>query len=486
MRYARWVNRSCVARLISVRWSIRSQILLPFAVVTLLVVAGATAGAAFLAARQQEQQTLDQLDRLVNTLGQASYPISDTVLEMMRGLSGAHFIAQNLAGKTVAATLDLPPHYEFLAGDVAASERVDWRTTSAMQWAETDYLVARVKRHFAGEQRVLFVLYPEARWSRARLDAATLPLTIGCGAMLLTLTVAAGLAQRLKMRLDRLDLQVARIAQGDFGEFALSSRNDEFQDVERSVNVMAIRLSEMQQTLKQSEQQRLLAQLASGLAHSLRNAATGARLAVQLHHKRCATTGGDQSLDVALRQLKLMESQVKGLLSLATQPPMATAIEPVDINQIVSEVAILVAPNCNHSHVTLQTKPAVCIVTVNCEQAALLAAVMNLTINAIEATSPGGDVCIAVQPAVDSAEIVVTDSGPGIPPDIVQRLFEPFVTTKPEGIGLGLAMVQHFAHRHGGTIQWCRTSKETEFRLSLPMAESRSTLSTPVDEVSRP
>ena len=72
------------------------------------------------------------------------------------------------------------------------------------------------------------------------------------------------------------------------------------QDLARSINRMCAQLREMQQTIRQSERTRLLAQLAAGLAHQLRNSLTGARMSVQLHAKRCPAAESDQSLNVAL------------------------------------------------------------------------------------------------------------------------------------------------------------------------------------------
>ena len=99
----------------------------------------------------------------------------------------------------------------------------------------------------------------------------------------------------------------------------------------------------------------LLAQLAAGLAHQLRNSLTGARMSVQLHAKRCAGRGGDRSLDVALRQLRMTEEQVKGLLSLGRVEERPAA--PCDLGRLVGDVAVLVDPACQHARVDLAVGP---------------------------------------------------------------------------------------------------------------------------------
>src|SRR5260370_30990142 len=161
--------------------------------------------------------------------------------------------------------------------------------------------------------RALCVLYPEERWSQARWDAAFPPLAVGAGAGLLGSVVSGWLAQRFSRRIRLLQRQVAAIAAGDLREIATNARQDEIQDLTPSVNSMSAQLRQMQGTIRQSERARLLAQLAGGLAHQLRNAVTGARMALQLHQRRCEPLPDDKSVSVALRQLPLTESQVLAL-----------------------------------------------------------------------------------------------------------------------------------------------------------------------------
>jgi nitrogen-specific signal transduction histidine kinase len=69
--------------------------------------------------------------------------------------------------------------------------------------------------------------------------------------------------------------------------------------------------------------------------------------------------------------------------------------------------------------------------------------------------------------------LLVEDSGPGPPAEVADRLFEPFVTSKPEGVGLGLAVARQVAEAHGGTIGWRREGDRTCFRIELPLEQER-------------
>src|SRR5690606_34907725 len=94
---------------------------------------------------------------------------------------------------------------------------------------------------------------------------------------------------------------------------------------------------------------------------------------------------------------------------------------------------------------------------------------LNLLTNAVEAASAGGKVDVRWGCGAGRAFVEVIDSGPGPPPEVAARLFEPFVTGKPVGVGLGLATARQLAEAHGGTLAWSRVPEGTCFRLELPV-----------------
>jgi signal transduction histidine kinase len=332
--------------------------------------------------------------------------------------------------------------------------------------------------------RALVVLYPEERWSQARWDAAFPPLAVGAGAVLLGSLVSGWLAQRFSRRIRLLQKQVAAIAGGDFLEIATTARQDEIQELTASVNSMSAQLRQMQSTIRQSERTRLLAQLAGGLAHQLRNAVTGARMALQLHQRRCKPMPDDKSLSVALRQLAFTESQVRGLLSLGrgerSQPVLC------DVGQLVEEISHLLQPACEHAQVSLALDVAPPTRFVRADLESLRAAIVNLGTNAIEAAGPGGEVMLRTARNEENVGIEVVDSGKGPQPQIAETLFDPFVSTKPEGVGLGLALVRQVALDHGGSLSWKREAGRTIFRLTLPAVHDTAPPSDPAAQFDHP
>jgi signal transduction histidine kinase len=449
------------------RWSIRNQILVPLVAIQSVAVATVAVTAATLAARRSESQIIGRLNRMIDTLGHSNFPYTEGVLAKMRGLSGAHFAVFANDGVVADSTL---PNLRTLPRAARADPPVD-RLHSL---GESRTLVLDGTRYFAVPLSAsrdpagpfLLMLYPETSWQQAKWEAATPPLALGVGTLGLVVAVTRWIAHRFSRRIRDLEQQVARIASGDFQGFEPGPQSDEIHDLAGSIRRMCDQLNQMQQTIRQSERTRLLAQLAAGLAHQLRNSLTGARMSVQLHARRFPPAEGDETLNVALRQLAMTEEQVKGLLSLGRVERLPHA--PCDVERLLQDVAFLVMPSCHHAKVYLRHAPQGEPLHVMADEAGLRAAVLNLTMNAVEAAGPGGEVDLRASSDRTEVTIEVSDTGPGPPTEVAANLLEPFVTSKPEGVGLGLEVAVRVAVEHGGRLSWRREYDRTRFCMTLP------------------
>ena len=446
------------------RPTIRGQILIPVLAVQAAVAGVLAVMAAATAARRAEGQVVDRLSAVLATLHRSSFPMSEAVLLAMRGLSGADFVAVGADGHIVESTL---PGFAKLP-DVL---RLLPSRASLEPPGRSPTLELEGRRYFAASVRepgrpTLLVLYPESAWRQARWDAALPPVAVGLGAVGITAAVTGLVAHRLGRRVRSLQEKTAAIAAGDFRPLPPDPRGDEIGDLVASINLMCRQLGEQHAAIRRTERAGVLAQVAAGLAHGLRNAATGARMAVQLHARRCPLEG-DESLDVALRQLQRSEAQVKALL--ASGRPERASRSVIDGAMVVAEVADLVEPICRHAGVQLAHQSGSNLpMMADCE--GLRAAVLNLTLNAIEAAGQGGWVELAATGRDGLVEFVVLDGGAGPPAALADTLFEPFVTSKPEGLGLGLAVARRVAADHGGSLTWERGGRGTRFALAIPMA----------------
>jgi two-component system sensor histidine kinase HydH len=112
--------------------------------------------------------------------------------------------------------------------------------------------------------------------------------------------------------------------------------------------------------------------------------------------------------------------------------------------------------------------------TLEADPRRLKEALLNLVVNAIEATPPGGEVAVEVRPAGEGAEIVIRDTGRGMAAETLRRIGTPFFTTREEGTGLGVVLARSVIAQHGGSLRYdSEPGKGTQVRVELPRASMR-------------
>jgi signal transduction histidine kinase len=445
-----------------------TRLIAPVIGLVLAAVLANVAFASWLATRRALEAARLRQEAVVHTLADSRVALSPQVLDTLARLTGSQFVVWNPAtGTTVLTTLPA----EVAAGiDAAAAAAVPGGTVVI---AGQRHRVAATRLQGVRAERVL-VLTPVQDGLRAAVEAVWPVLAVAAATLAVLVPLGLRTTGRLAGRLTAVEGHVGRIAAGEFGQLLEPLDAEPAAEVRRlvtGVNRMSTTLATLRDTLVAGERQRLLGQLAAGFAHELRNAITGARLAIDLHRRRCtAATPADDSLTVAVRQLDVVEEEVRGLLALGR--PTETPEGAFDLANLLEDVRDLTGPRCEHAAVRLHAAwPSGLVVTGRRE--ALRAAVVNLVLNAVDAAGRGGTVRLAAEQEAGRIALVVEDDGPGPPPGLADTLQEPFVTGKPEGIGLGLAVAQAVAEQHGGRLEWRRAAGRTRFAITLP-ADRRS------------
>lgn len=469
------------------RWRIRSQLLLPL-LLLLLGVLGLSVWMAFAAAQHARRQIETRVRDVAKIVGEGTFPLAplerNHVLLWIKQLSGADYLLVKQDGKRVS-TLEMEP--ERLPEEVGD----DWRTLRLgppIRAGTERYLCSGIHlRRGESAGAVLYILYPESLWRDALWQAIWPFLILGGSMGAASVALAVGLGQGLSRRIREVERRTRSIAGGDFSPMPLPARNDEIRDLVRSINEMAERLAQFQETTRRSERLRLLGQVGGGLAHQLRNGLTGVRLAVQLFVRECTEQTDTSALDVALRQLKLLETNLKRFLDLGREGKERR--ESCSLSALVQEAVELLQPQCRHAGIELRWEPnsgGIGVPPVLGDAGRLAQLILNVLGNAVEAAGPGGVVEVKLSEETAPSphplspngrgargeEIVVLevrDSGPGPTTEVAERLFEPFVTGKPEGVGLGLAVARQVTEAHGGVIRWHREDGWTCFRIELPL-----------------
>jgi signal transduction histidine kinase len=217
-----------------------------------------------------------------------------------------------------------------------------------------------------------------------------------------------------------------------------------------------------------------LSHLVNGLAHEIKNPLSTVRLNLRLLNEDLARFD-DAEHDRIRRRLQMVadeaqrvEDTLRDFLRFAGKVELS--LEQADVVDILDELQEFFAPQASASNVVLRTSlpdhPVICRLDVGLIKQALL----NLMLNATQAMSAsGGELLLRVTEDNGSANIEVTDTGPGIPADDLDHIFDAYWSTKPDGSGLGLPTVRRIVREHGGRLTVdSEPGKGTRFVMSLP------------------
>jgi signal transduction histidine kinase len=234
------------------------------------------------------------------------------------------------------------------------------------------------------------------------------------------------------------------------------------------------RLQAAQEELVAAERMATVGKLSLKVAHEVRNPIAAIQLNAEIlgdivrerPEPEMAEAGG---LIAAIReQVVALDALTEEYLAFARFP--RAQFEEDSVNEVVTTVVEFVRPVATRQGITvhLSTDPAVPPMAI--DRTLLRQAILNLVKNGQEALSQGGTLTIGTTRTADTVEIAVSDTGPGISPEVGPRLFEQFFTTKPQGTGLGLSITRQIVEEHGGQLRWSSTpGAGATFTMELPI-----------------
>jgi two-component system sensor histidine kinase HydH len=201
-----------------------------------------------------------------------------------------------------------------------------------------------------------------------------------------------------------------------------------------------------------AEQLAAVGQVAAGVAHELRNPLTAIKMLAQTGQEGVPAPGlPPEDLEVIEKEVRRMEQCIQTFLDFA-RPPRSER-RRTDLAEVVRRALALVEGRARKQRVSLLAEGLEQPLLVEIDPEQIHQVLLNLLLNALDALPRGGAVRVCVTRKQSAVEVQVQDSGPGIAARIQTRLFEPFVSSKENGLGLGLSICQRLVEAHGGTIR---------------------------------
>lgn len=306
--------------------------------------------------------------------------------------------------------------------------------------------------------------------------------------MLLSLGAGLIMSRLLTSPVIRLAEGVNAIAKGDFTQRVPTRRHDELGQLSTAFNSMAQQLEglrKMEAKLRRRERMTTLGEVAAGLAHEVRNPLGIIKTSAELLQNGANLTEVEtRRLGYVIDEVRRIDQLIRDFLAFARPPQRMMDLAPVDL---IDRVLGSCQSEIEHQKILVNVEDESGGARIHVDRDQMIQACLNLVLNALQAmegmpelaTAPG----LAVRPRLDiriasegdEVHFIFADNGPGIPPTLIDRIFDPFVTTKDSGTGLGLARVFAVAEGHGGWIEARNAAHGGAiFELVIPASQRRA------------
>lgn len=221
---------------------------------------------------------------------------------------------------------------------------------------------------------------------------------------------------------------------------------------------------QLERQLDVSSRLAAISRLTGGVAHEIKNPLNAIALHLEVLRSRLETE--QPEVGVIAREIKRLDNVVKTFLSF--NRPIELQARPLDLSEVLEQVLALVSVDAEAKNIQIET-----VLTgklwLNGDPDLLKQAILNVVNNGLEAMAEGGKLVIRTEWIADECQISITDAGVGIPPEIQDRIFNLYFTTKPQGSGIGLATTFRVVQLHSGTIDFVsEPGSGTTFRLRFP------------------
>ena len=312
---------------------------------------------------------------------------------------------------------------------------------------------------------------------------------VAAGALLVSLLLAGFATSRALRPLKRIEDTIDRIAQGNFqGDEPGVEQNRPrvFAALESKLNLLGQQYSGARQdntNLKRSLDDKVasmasqfdvatrlaaISRISGGVAHEIKNPLNAISLRLDLLRAHAEALDGEliPEIDVLSKEVRRLDRVVKTFLDFSR--PLEVRFAEVDLATLTAEVVNLMTPQARGSGVEMHFEAPAESAFMRGDADLLKQDILNLVTNALEAMKKGGRLRLKVE-AGETAVVEVADDGPGIPPEVRDKVFQLYFTTKERGSGIGLAMTYRAVQLHNGTVDFTsETGRGTTFRLQFP------------------
>lgn len=452
------------------RQRLQHRIVWPLVAAALLSTSAATYVGVRVTSSALKSRLETQLVSSVSAVAWRDFALNPRILKSLSTVVNADVVTLGPGASVLATSLETTN-----SGPIEAARRVAFAATAAgpqprVVQEDCGYPCLVAYRQVEGQQGTFVLLVADAS-PLAAVTRAVVRTMLAAAALsvVVLIFVSQIVARRVTAPLDRL-VRFVRTASPQGGT-RTEVGEDEVGALASAFNTMLDRLDESRAALIRSEKLGLAGLFAARVAHDIRNPLSSIKMQTQLLRSRMAARTEDhETLGAVLHDVAQVESVVQDLMDLAN--PGALALRQGDVNAVLGDALDRLSAQLAHRKIRVEFARAHPLPSVAIDAVRLRQALINVLVNGSEAMHTGGALVVSTGTEGGTVWIRICDDGVGIDPALVERVFDPFVSTKPEGVGLGLVNVKSVIEGHGGGIRLePRQPRGTCAHIWLPVAQ---------------
>jgi signal transduction histidine kinase len=294
-------------------------------------------------------------------------------------------------------------------------------------------------------------------------------------ALATALAVAALAGRRVTRPLSELTTAIRGLSRGDPAVLRVPVRtDDEVGSLASAFNRLASELDRVQRDLVEAEKFAFVGELASGVAHEVRTSLGVLRSSAQILERSLPAEDNQEAIEL-VQMIRAEVDRLSGVIDdlLSLDRPRRLHLGPTAVSEVVFRAADFVETRARQKGIDLRRRPAVREASVLCDKDTIYQVAVNLMVNAMDAVGQGGTIEVEIlEPVEGYAGFAIRDDGSGVPESLRDKIFQPFVTAKDGGVGLGLTFVKRVVHEHQGRVLLeTGTDRGACFRVELPVVE---------------
>ncbi|MBI4714511.1 MAG: HAMP domain-containing protein [Nitrospirae bacterium] len=448
---------------------IQHKIVIPFVfLLSALILSSAFLSFAVFSGKM-DREARERIFQTARSLAGTGFILDSGFLTSVKQVVGAEFVVYTGEGKVLTSTLSgvalLPLIQEF------KKREEGFVTVSGLPHR---YVSRPLHNPLMPPGSALAVLTSTAEIREVRRELAGKLILLSAAAILIVAVVGYGIGRGITRPLQNLVNGTRKLADGDLEVRVPEAGRDEVGLLSSAFNEMVSRLRVSETKRLEAEKQAAVGRLAAAVAHEIRNPLSSIKLLVQLlgsGDRRDVTAGS--RIDAILGEIQRVDLIVGELLDLGK--PLELRCSPRDLREIVRDVLLIMEAQLGHHKIRLaiDLDPDPDLPPLEVDADRLKQVIFNLLLNAMEAMPEGGDLHVRLRGG-DPVRLEIADTGMGIPFEDPEQAFAPFVTTKKDGVGMGLSVARNIVEAHGGRLRLLREEKGTRAVIELPRGKGRS------------